>query len=269
MARLQTAISRLLSFHARYGNPWVVAFHRLMQDRKPLLVIDRATGVGCVCHPAARRMFGEVWHDHDYDVPHLPLGPGDVVVDIGANQGFYTCYAALNKARVHAFEPAPDNYRLLEANVRRNGFGGLVTMHPWAVGARAGTVELMVSDALGGGMNTISPEFAHGSGISVRARLAVPCVTLDEVVRQFQLDRIRICKLDCEGSELEILTQAAPATVRAIDAFVVEYHQEAYPVADLVKLMLSWGSHQVSFAEDKWCERQIIRAVANRVLSPA
>ena len=46
---------------------------------------------------------------------------GKTVLDIGANQGFFTYYlAALGVAQVHAFEMNPDNFRALEHGVLYN-----------------------------------------------------------------------------------------------------------------------------------------------------
>ena len=42
--------------------------------------------------------------------------------DVGANQGFFTCYAASKGATVYAFEPVPASYERLIQNVERNGF---------------------------------------------------------------------------------------------------------------------------------------------------
>ena len=50
---------------------------------------------------------------------------GDMVLDIGANIGYYTLLAARQvgpQGRVYAFEPDPDNFALLQKNIRQNGY---------------------------------------------------------------------------------------------------------------------------------------------------
>jgi hypothetical protein len=57
------------------------------------------------------------------------LKPGDVVVDVGANLGYFSIIAgALVGAagRVFAFEPDPDNYALVQANIALNEFSDRV-----------------------------------------------------------------------------------------------------------------------------------------------
>ncbi len=55
--------------------------------------------------------------------------PGDVVLDIGANIGYYTLiFARLvgEQGRVYAFEPDPTNFQLLKKNIRANGYHNVV-----------------------------------------------------------------------------------------------------------------------------------------------
>src|ERR1044071_5509253 len=49
------------------------------------------------------------------------FAPGDVLVDVGANVGMYTIWAAATrKASVFAFEPEAQNYALLNRNILAN-----------------------------------------------------------------------------------------------------------------------------------------------------
>ena len=74
------------------------------------------------------------------------------MLDIGANQGFFTCYAAHRGARVYAFEPNPESYDMLLSNVNTNGLMDRVIARPWAVASNEGRADLLVSRELGGGI---------------------------------------------------------------------------------------------------------------------
>ena len=50
------------------------------------------------------------------------ITPGSVLLDVGANVGMYTVFAAvISGARVFAFEPESQNYALLCKNIVTNG----------------------------------------------------------------------------------------------------------------------------------------------------
>lgn len=240
-------LSRVILGFQHYGNPWQLLSQRVLSKRLKLFnVKDRATGVACWCTPESHRMFAEVWFYKSYDVPGAPVRPGDLVFDIGANQGFFSCYAAHKGARVIAFEPYPKSFSLLERNLARNGLSARVSSRPEAVGSGRGVVDFFVTSMLGGGMNTTSAVFA--SKFDHVQSEKVPCVTLGDVLRENSTERIRLCKLDCEGAELEILRSVEPEEVARIDAFALEYHSQAYPVNELIDCMLAWGTHEVALA---------------------
>jgi FkbM family methyltransferase len=72
--------------------------------------------------------------------------PGDILVDIGANVGMYTIWAAKTRgARVIAFEPESQNYALLNRNIVRNGLGDLVTAYCASLSDAAGFGQLALS----------------------------------------------------------------------------------------------------------------------------
>jgi len=59
---------------------------------------------------------------------------GAVLLDIGANVGTFSVYAAVvKKARVYAFEPSSPNFFLLNRNIQLNNINGLVTPFPIAL----------------------------------------------------------------------------------------------------------------------------------------
>jgi FkbM family methyltransferase len=252
------------NFACNFRNPIGIFLKRMIPSSQMLRLIDRATGVRCDCNIASHRMFGETWHDRDYDVPYVAIRPGDKVIDIGANQGFYACYARHQGADVYAFEPTPTSFALLNSNLALNGFSDRVFTKQAAVGGKDGITQLMVSNRLGGGMNTTQKTFSESTQLPISQRLDVQCVSLNSVLDEFSLDVIRCCKMDCEGSELDILAGLDESNRCKFTSFVIEYHPTAYRLNDLIDLLLSWKTHQISFAEDKsYTSRQILRAISN------
>lgn len=69
---------------------------------------------------------------------------GDVVVDVGANIGYYTLmFARLvgETGKVYAFEPDPENFALLQSNVTLNGYQNVILVQT-AVSNDTGTTKL-------------------------------------------------------------------------------------------------------------------------------
>jgi FkbM family methyltransferase len=245
-------IDRLYRFaraFKNYDHPLQLAFQRRF-SKDLLYVKDRRTHLAFRCRRRADQMFGETFHLRIYDVPLAPLRKGDIVIDVGANHGFFSCYAAFEGAIVHAFEPQPETFELLEANVEANGLSDRIHTYAAAVGATEGPIELSITNQLGGGMSSTNPGFVSRTGLNVVDSVSVPSRSIDRVVDAIPEERIRLLKLDCEGAEFEILSALKPEHLERIDAIALEHHP-GYPLPDLITQVLSWGSHQLSAANTK------------------
>lgn len=74
------------------------------------------------------------------------FAPEDVLVDIGANVGMYSIWAAKTRGtRVYAFEPESQNFALLNKNIVANGLSGNVTAYCLALSDETGFALLHLS----------------------------------------------------------------------------------------------------------------------------
>lgn len=157
------------------------------------------------------------------------LGPGDVALDLGANEGGVTARLAATGARVHAYEPDP-----VLAEGLRARFAGTpsVTVHAEAVGVRAGTVTLRRHRAYRrntvkyGRANSIVEEAVATRGGEA---IPVPCVSFREALDRVE-GPIALVKMDIEGAEVAILEEllGTPALDR-IGLLLVETHWRQMP----------------------------------------
>ncbi len=126
--------------------------------------------------------------------------PGMKVMEIGANRGV-TAVAIANgigdAGHLYAFEPVPEYYRKLLANLSLNGVSN-VSAFRLAVSNNTGRIRFYKRD---GGCSGITPS-GNGEMIWVEA------TTVTEFLVVQQIDRIDILNLDCEGSELLVLQGA-------------------------------------------------------------
>jgi FkbM family methyltransferase len=148
--------------------------------------------------------------------------PGDVVADVGAFIGLYTVSLAKRVGpfgRVVAFEPDPENFTALKAQVELNRVSDRVELIQAAAGVQNGTVPFEVGRA---------SESHVGLGSENGAR-TVQCVRLDDVFADRRLD---IIKIDVEGYEEEVLKGSARLLQddsRRPRAIYIEVHPYAWP----------------------------------------
>lgn len=72
---------------------------------------------------------------------------GDIVLDLGANIGYWTClFSELvgKNGKVYSFEPSPANFELLKKNVEVNGYKNVI-LEQRAVAERSYTTKLYLS----------------------------------------------------------------------------------------------------------------------------
>ncbi|MGZ4906910.1 MAG: FkbM family methyltransferase, partial [Halobacteriota archaeon] len=131
------------------------------------------------------------------------IKPGDIVMDVGANIGYYSLVAARcvgEKGRVYAFEPDPINFGMLTKNVNANAFTNVVTMQK-AVCATTGTAQLLQKKA------STHSLFDHPLA-PTKQSVQVETVALDDFLSTLSHEdqqRVTLVKIDAEGAEPLIL----------------------------------------------------------------
>lgn len=129
------------------------------------------------------------------------IKPDDILVDIGANIGYYTVMGAQKAAKgfVYAFEPSSKTYAQLLGNIAANGLPNVEAL-PMAVGAPAGMQPFYVSGPDNTAMSGLR-EAENFSGITEMVNV----VSFDEWAAANNIDRIDYIKMDIEGAETDAL----------------------------------------------------------------
>jgi len=165
----------------------------------------------------------------DFDRRLAAVTAEDICLDFGANMGLFTEKMAATGATVHAYEPDPHCFAILQAR-----FAGRanIHLHNAAVARTAGratlrrTLDFAQSPDLQSQSSSIAiqnPGLYQADGITVETRAFV------DVVNGF--DRpVAIVKMDIEGSEFDILAHVLEAPERfRIGAMFVETHERRFP----------------------------------------
>jgi autotransporter strand-loop-strand O-heptosyltransferase len=162
-------------------------------------------------------LLDELFNREVYTHEECRIKEGDIVVDIGANVGLFSRYAASKGAKkIYAFEPNPDNFGYLQSNK-----SDICESFIMAVTDREGTVDLFIDSYCGGHSiyedNNIN-DSRTGKSISVF------CSSIDKLIENGQLDRIDFLKVDTEGAEYEIFNGISDENLLKIDRIAIEFH---------------------------------------------
>lgn len=145
--------------------------------------------------------------------------PGDVALDVGANIGYMSALLSARAARVVAFEPHPQLFERLSANVK--GWKGDIEVHQLALSDESGEECLCIPD-----------EFERNEGLAfisrsdgARRHIKVRAARLSDL----KVDGVGIAKIDVEGRELNVLRGAGRLIGRIRDVVFEEHGTHPTP----------------------------------------
>lgn len=156
---------------------------------------------------------------NEYRLPEA-FHPEDVIVDIGAHIGSFARACLARGAReVHSYEPHPENYQHLLRNVARYAYRRAKPFDRAVTPGDRGMVALKLDATNTGGHSVV---YGEGEGTYVPA---TPIRTVLERARNAAPNgRIRLLKLDCEGSEYDLLYGMQSGDFDTIDEITGEIH---------------------------------------------
>jgi FkbM family methyltransferase len=151
---------------------------------------------------------------------------GEIMVDIGANVGMYTIWAAKTRGvKVYAFEPESQNYALLNRNIFSNQLSDRVQAYCIALSDVTGYSQLHLSNFVPGGschalneklnfkLEPFSPKFSQ----------ACYSTTLDSLIEQEVLPVPHYIKIDVDGIEHKVIEGCTRTLMRpGVKAVLVE-----------------------------------------------
>jgi FkbM family methyltransferase len=132
------------------------------------------------------------------------LDPNGIFIDVGANIGAYTLWAAKklsNVGRIIAIEADPDTFKVLQENLLLNSLKCTVQFENVGVSDIAESITFYRNTRGNTGANSF---LQTGDGVPTFVLRAEP---LYEVIKRNDLTHIDFMKIDIEGFELKVLTR--------------------------------------------------------------
>lgn len=166
---------------------------------------------------------------------------GDVVIDIGANIGYYTLqFARLvgDEGKVFAFEPDPTNFATLKRNVEANGYRNVVLIQK-ACSSEAGRLKLFLSDDNKGDHRL----YDSGDG---RSYVEVDVVRIDDYFEHYT-GKVNLIKMDIQGAEYGALSgmtnliERNPDLVLVTEFWPLGFKRSGVSASDFVALLQKLG----------------------------
>ncbi|MDD4106593.1 MAG: FkbM family methyltransferase [Candidatus Shapirobacteria bacterium] len=154
---------------------------------------------------------------------------GDVVVDVGANIGYYTILLAdkVGKTgKVYAFEPDKINFEILKKNIEANNLNNVVAVNA-AAGSKNETNILYRSEE-NLGDHKLYDNFQFSKSNFQKEKVKI--IKLDDYLKNI---KINLMKIDTQGWEPEVIAGAKGLIEENKPVMFLEYSPASYQIAKL------------------------------------
>lgn len=171
-----------------------------------------------------------VWLNEEYKKEDFEIKDNDVIIDIGGHIGLFNIYASqfCKTGKIFSYEPIKENFNLLKENLKINGLDDKLVFN-YAVSSINEKIKIFLSTDFA----------AHSMHIDTGKNIFVQSTTLEKIFEDNQIDKCNLLKLDCEGSEFEILKKLKEYYFKKIEKIILEYHIYNNNMdIDEIKLML-------------------------------
>lgn len=162
------------------------------------------------------------------------LKEGDIFFDIGTNIGWHTFFGSTlvgDSGKVISFEPVSDNFNLLQQGLKLNGFKNVV-LNKAAISNKNCKKEICISPTNFGDNILIKKKnlykFANHYDMSEK----VECVKLDDYLNDINIDKIKLIKIDAQGSEADALEGMKKLIQKHKPYFIIEYSPNHLKLCD-------------------------------------
>lgn len=159
--------------------------------------------------------FTHVWIVGEYSKKGFEIDDNDLIIDVGAHIGLFSLLASqfCKKGKIFSFEPIKENFELLKENVRINGIRNISIFNE-AVSDISSKITLYQNE----------DEAGHSKFVKTFNSVQVNAISIKEFFDNKNIENCNLLKLDCEGSEYEIIESLPTNYFNKLDKIIIEYH---------------------------------------------
>jgi len=222
-----SGFKRYLKLIKNVENPWEYFLNKGKRHKKNLIFTTRPNKISFDVSSGIYLVFKEIFMSDVYNIDELLTKiPGKpVIVDIGANVGFFDMLilSKLPGATIYAYEPLPVNIAKLNKIISENPqIKNAISVYQRAVtGKSKEALELFMEDT--DDSQVVASVFSDFNKNNTK-KISVPSITLTEIVTGNKLEQIDLLKIDCEGSEYDIIYNTDPAIIKRAKFIALEIH---------------------------------------------
>jgi FkbM family methyltransferase len=268
---------------------------------EPALAVFKAPDGREIFHHAAaetKYVYQEIFEDHVYFRHGISLAGGESLFDIGANIGLFTIFVKehFKGVKVYAFEPSPEIFRILKANVARYDADsvsvyncGMAALHGEAkftfypgysimsafhanIDQDRETLRTGIrSQLLEKGMDAaeIQDRFLNKmveNALGSKREHLCQLRTVSDIIDEDGIQSIGLLKIDAEGSELDILAGIRDEHWGRIRQIVMEIHDPRGTACPQARKLLEARGYICVFEQEKRLSGSgIVNCYARRV----
>jgi FkbM family methyltransferase len=222
-----TGPRRYINLFKNIRNPFEYIFDKFYERGRMLHFVTKPNKLGFDVPASLHQVFKEIFMADVYNIGTLMrvLPDDPVVIDIGANAGFFDILllSKTKNAQIYAYEPLSSNIERMRSVASSNRrFAKSVTINPFAVtGKPCEMLRLYAQDSED---NQVVASSLKGFNTDNTKELWIPAISFSEVMANIPNVKIDLLKMDCEGSEYDIILNTSPDVVRRVERMLIEVH---------------------------------------------
>jgi FkbM family methyltransferase len=154
-----------------------------------------------------------------------------VLLDLGGNCGVLAIYLALKYPflKIYSFEADPRNFEIYQENLKLNNLENHTNLQAFNLAVTSDGNDIFIDDSSfhHSGGNKVSKLDKNNLGIKVKS------ITLDNIIKEHNIKKIKYFKMDIEGSEFDVIYNSLLFKTTPIEYLGCELHGDFKANEDL------------------------------------